>query len=53
MKSIFSPVNFIGRFGELDVHISDFNDYLAFDGYRVVKRGKHITIEEGSFDGAI
>jgi len=30
IKKLFAPVNFIGRVGELDSLIMDFNQYLAF-----------------------
>ena len=31
IKDVFSPANFIGKVGELDKHISEFNQYLTFD----------------------
>lgn len=43
IKKLFSPVNYIGRFGELDSFINDFNQYLAFDGWKVVRSGKEIN----------
>lgn len=36
IKKLFAPVNYIGRFKELDVFIADFNQYLAFDGWKVI-----------------
>jgi hypothetical protein len=43
IKKVFTPVNFIGRFAELDKFILDFNQYLAFDGWQVVRNEKEIT----------
>jgi hypothetical protein len=43
IKKLFSPINFIGRFSELDKFIEDFNQYLAFDDWKVVRREKEIT----------
>ncbi len=43
IRSIFAPVNYIGRFDELDKLIADFNQYLAFDSQQVVRNGKDIT----------
>lgn len=46
IKSLFSPVNFIGRFEELDNFISEFNQYIAFDGWQVVRKNKEIQFEK-------
>jgi hypothetical protein len=46
IKKLFAPVNFIGRFADLDKFISDFNQYLAFDGWQVVRKEKEITFEK-------
>lgn len=43
IKDLFAPVNFIGRFAELDNFIVDFNQYLSFDGWLVVRNGTEIT----------
>lgn len=43
IRVLFSPVNFIGRFSELDGFIRDFNQYLAFDGWQVLRNEKEIT----------
>ena len=43
IKKVFAPVDFIGRFNDLDRYIKDFNQYLAFDGWKVVRNGKDIT----------
>ncbi|MCE3238736.1 MAG: hypothetical protein K0R24_1717 [Gammaproteobacteria bacterium] len=46
IKKVFAPVNFIGRFPDLDKHLSEFNEYLAFDGWKVVRKDKDITFEK-------
>lgn len=43
IKDTFSPINFNNRFTELDTLIEDFNQYLRFDGWRVIRRGIEIT----------
>ena len=43
IKKLFAPVNFISRFTELDKFIAEFNQYLAFDGWQVVRKETEIT----------
>ncbi len=43
IKTLFAPINFIGNFSKLDAHIKDFNQYLAFDDWKVVRKEKEIT----------
>jgi hypothetical protein len=43
IRNLFVPVNFIGRFAELDKFIADFNQYLAFDGWQVLRKETEIT----------
>ncbi|NLK81607.1 MAG: hypothetical protein GX277_05345 [Bacteroidales bacterium] len=43
IRELFAPVNFIGRFAELDKFLKEFNQYLAFDGWQVIRSGKEIT----------
>lgn len=43
IKALFAPINFVGRFAELDIYINDFNQYLAFDNWKVERKGKEIT----------
>lgn len=43
IKKVFAPVNFIGRFDELDKYINDFNQFLAFDNWKVVREEKEIV----------
>ncbi len=51
IKQLFSPVNFIGKFDKLTKHIADLNQYLSFDGYKVVLKGRDIVIQQ--HDGQI
>jgi hypothetical protein len=45
IKRVFAPVNFIGRVPELDEHLKEFNQYLAFDKWRVVRSGAEIAFK--------
>lgn len=42
IRDTLAPVNFIGRFSELDKHIEEFNQYIAFDKWKVVRSGAEI-----------
>lgn len=42
IKKLFAPVNFISRFSELDNFINEFNQYLAFDNWKVVRNENEI-----------
>ncbi|MEQ9414939.1 MAG: hypothetical protein RIF39_13970 [Cyclobacteriaceae bacterium] len=46
IKNLFEPQNFIGRISELDGHISEFNQYLAFDKWQVVRNQAEITFQK-------
>lgn len=46
IKKLFAPVNFIGRYAELDNLIKDFNQYLAFDGWQVNRNGTEINFSK-------
>ncbi len=43
IKKLFAPVNFIGRFAELDNFIKEFNQFLAFDKWKVIRNEAEIT----------
>lgn len=43
IKKLFAPVNFIGRFTELDNFIKEFNQFLAFDKWKVIRNEGEIT----------
>ena len=42
IKKVFAPVNYIGRFAGLDNFIKDFNQFLAFDKWKVVRKDAEI-----------
>lgn len=46
IKEVFNPVNFIGRIDELDRFIFDFNQYLAFDKWQVVRKEAEINFKK-------
>jgi len=46
IRKLFNPVNFIGRISELDKFIQDFNQYLAFDKWQVVRNETEITFRK-------
>jgi len=53
IKKLFSPINFIGRFAELDNFIKEFNQFLAFDKWKVIRNGDEITftkVDKINFD---
>ena len=51
IKKLFAPVNFIGRFSVLEEFIKDFNQYLAFDGWKILRIEKEITFQKaGTID---
>lgn len=45
IRNIFAVVNYIGRIAELDALIADFNQYLAFDKWSVVRDNDTITFK--------
>lgn len=46
IKEAFNPVNFIGRISELERLIAEFNQYLAFDKWRVIRNGAEINFKK-------
>ena len=48
IKKLFAPVNYIGRFEELDGFIKDFNQFIAFDKWQVVRNDAEITFKRAS-----
>ncbi|WP_110670002.1 hypothetical protein [Salinicola halophilus] len=42
IRMVLNPVNFIGRLADLDNHTNEFNKFLAFDKWRVVREGAEI-----------
>ncbi|HZW25296.1 MAG TPA: hypothetical protein VFF26_07425 [Gallionella sp.] len=45
IRSVFAPINFVGRVQELDAHLKEFNRYLAFDKWRVIRDGAEILFK--------
>ncbi len=45
IRNAFAVVNYIGRIPELDAIIADFNQYLAFDKWAVVRNNDIITFK--------
>ena len=50
IKKLFSPLNFIGEFERLDKLINEFNNYLSFDNWIVIRKGKEITFKKTDDD---
>lgn len=53
IKTVFSPANFIGHAEKLDAHISDFNQFLAFDKWKLVRNKVELSfqkLDEVEFD---
>ncbi len=53
IKKVFAPVNYIRKFSELDNFIKDFNQYIAFDKWKIVRNGAEINfvrLEEIEFE---
>lgn len=42
IKKLLSPVNFVARIADLDKLITDFNQYLVFDGWKIIRESKEI-----------
>lgn len=45
IKNTFAVINYIGRIAELDALIADFNQYLAFDKWSVIRDNDEITFK--------
>lgn len=43
IKRAFAPINFVGRIQELDECLKEFNKYLAFDKWRVIRDSAEIS----------
>ena len=46
IKILFHPSNFIGKISELDRHILDFNQYLSFDKWEVIRNEAEISFRK-------
>ena len=45
IKKVFTVINYIDRINELDALIADFNKYLAFDKWRVIRNNDQIMFK--------
>ena len=45
-KKLFAPINFVGRIPELDDLIKEFNQYLVFDKWKIVRNDAEIAFEK-------
>ena len=46
IKNVLAPIKFIGRFQKLDSHIGTFNQYLAFDKWRIIRSQDEIIFQK-------
>lgn len=46
IKNVFSPINFIENANDLDNFINDFNKYLSFDKWKVVRNHAEIGFQK-------
>lgn len=50
IRKVFSPIEFVGRLSQLQQFIDAFNQYLAFDGWKVILKNNAITFSKTSID---
>jgi hypothetical protein len=43
IKKLFAPINFIGRFSDLDRLVAELNQFLVFDKWKVIRNQTEIT----------
>ena len=46
IKNVLSPANFIGHADKLDSHILDFNQFLAFDKWQIVRNAAELSFHK-------
>lgn len=46
IRNTFAPVNFVSRIQELDLLIKEFNQYLAFDKWKVVRQEADVGFQK-------
>jgi len=46
LKNVFAVVNYVGRIAELDVLLDEFNQYLAFDKWAILRDNDIITFKK-------
>lgn len=52
LEKLFAPINFIGRFEKLDKFITEINQYLSFDGSKVIRNGTETKVRALNADNA-
>jgi hypothetical protein len=48
IKKLLSPVNFVARITDLDKLIADFNQYLVFDEWKIIRESKEIRFAKAA-----
>lgn len=48
IRNLFAPIDYIGKFQELDNYINTFNQYLAFDGWKIIRNNQEISFQHSS-----
>lgn len=46
IRNTFAPVNFVGRIQDLDLLVKEFNQYLAFDKWKIVRQDAEIGFQK-------
>ncbi len=46
IKKLFAPINYIGRINDLDNYINEFNQYLEFDNWKVIRSNNDISFKK-------
>lgn len=53
IKTIFAPINFIGKKDLFNKLLNEFNEYLEYDNYRIEQKGKVVRLVELNEDDSI
>ena len=53
MLTVFAPINFVGAFDNLDRLLEEFNQYLAFDSWKVIREGPDLRFVRADRNQAI
>jgi hypothetical protein len=51
--TVFAPINFVGAFDNLDRLLEEFNQYLAFDSWKVIREGPDLRFVRADRNQAI
>lgn len=46
IRNLFNPVNYVNNFNKIDIDINEFNKFLQFDGWKVIRNNYVITFEK-------